>query len=236
MSNLVIKQHRPGYWIGWGAVLTLLMVAGNYGLFLYFTQQQRADARALGSENLRVVEERQRLELENRELRDTLAVLERGNQVEHEAYLQHVQTVKELQAEVVELKRQLTFYQELTSAESLQNGVSIEKFILSAGKKPRQFHFLLMLTRVLKSGSVSDGTARLAIHGLQGGEPMVLELAQISPASGEEIAFKFKYFQNLEGELALPEGFEPQEVHVRVTTGGKKTPPLEEVFDWSVEE
>ena len=43
--------------------------------------------------------------------------------------------------------------------------------------------------------------------------------------------FSFRYFQTIEQEVSLPEGFEPFEAEVQVRSG-KLSAPLEQSFAW----
>ena len=55
----------------------------------------------------------------------------------------------------------------------------------------------------------------------------------LTDQSQDELKFKFKYFQNFEGTLVLPAGFEPQSVEVEVRPRGKRLQPISQRFEWN---
>ena len=46
----------------------------------------------------------------------------------------------------------------------------------------------------------------------------------------KKFPFKFKYFQNFEGDLIIPDGFVPSRVNVKVTSNRVS---LDKTFSWS---
>ena len=75
-------------------------------------------------------------------------------------------------------------------------------------------------------------------HKERGDEVKRYNLGQLSVAKKptQTISFRFKYFQNLSGEMRLPEGFEPTKVMLTLNPKGKKFKKSVEQFDWIVEE
>ena len=48
------------------------------------------------------------------------------------------------------------------------------------------------------------------------------------------IPFKFRYFQNVDGEIVVPGGFVPEQIEVIAQSKGRKATRLEKRFDWNV--
>ena len=49
----------------------------------------------------------------------------------------------------------------------------------------------------------------------------------------KHLKFRFRYFQDLAGSIALPEDFEPEKVTLHIKPEGKsKSDAVEQVFDW----
>ncbi len=63
---------------------------------------------------------------------------------------------------------------------------------------------------------------------------MALDLGDLAASADERLDFSFRYFQNLEADLVLPEGFAPQRVIVKLTPKGKAVKAVEESFAWRV--
>jgi hypothetical protein len=50
------------------------------------------------------------------------------------------------------------------------------------------------------------------------------------------VRFRFRFFQNVAGQLQLPEDFEPEKVQVILQSTGRKAMRIEQEFDWSTQE
>ena len=52
--------------------------------------------------------------------------------------------------------------------------------------------------------------------------------------SVEKIRLKFKYFQRIKGEMALPEGFIPERIELKVVAERPSKVVIDKKFGWSV--
>jgi hypothetical protein len=86
---------------------------------------------------------------------------------------------------------------------------------------------------VINSGVVAKGVIELNIEGLQNGRSRRLSLAQVTKEGVDRIKMRFRFFQNIEGRLQLPEGFEPATVEIDVKPSGGKLERVKESFNWS---
>jgi hypothetical protein len=75
------------------------------------------------------------------------------------------------------------------------------------------------------------------IHGLDSGEKKALSVATLTEDMDPDGArFKFRYFQDVSGELEMPPGFIPEQIEVIAESSGRKAMRLEKKFDWILEE
>ena len=81
-------------------------------------------------------------------------------------------------------------------------------------------------TRLIK------GYARVAFEGVQNGVQVEHTLHKVTGGALDKLKLRFKYFQNIEGEIVLPEGFLPSRVIVDVVPSGKGLTRLKKTFDW----
>jgi hypothetical protein len=81
------------------------------------------------------------------------------------------------------------------------------------------------------------GFVEVNVEGIQDGEPKVLGLGDIAAegSKGSRLDFSFRYFQNIQANLVLPEGFAPARVTVKLTPRGKSAKPIEKSFDWVIQ-
>lgn len=235
-TTFVVRQHRPWKALFAGIVLIGAFVGTSYWLFQHaqeragFDRQKAAELR--GSLEDRVEE----LDSDNEKLRARIAVLERASQIDRESNTKVRDRVKELQDENLELKQELAFYRGIVSPEDRKAGLKIQSFQLSRGQNPGEFRYKLILTQVLKNDKVAQGNLEFAVVGVLNGRPEELPLSKLSQGTGDRLAFKFKFFQNFEGDIQLPPGFRPEAVTLVVTPSGKGLEKLEQQYEWQVVE
>ena len=64
----------------------------------------------------------------------------------------------------------------------------------------------------------------------------VLSLTDLADVDTYPLKFRFRYFQDLSGLIALPEGFQPERVVVTVVQQGNRANDLQQTFEWSVKQ
>jgi len=231
MSNesLVVRAHRPWRYRIAFAILLLAACAAvayayvrglNDGGYYHGEVQSRMSEKSRDLEQAEVLEE---------QLRQRVAVLERGQEVDQAARESLRQEVMSLQDEIHGLREELAFYRGIVSPEEGQTGLQIQDFSIREGEEPGRYRFSLTLIQALRHDRRMEGMARLVLHGRQEGESKTLPLSEVSDRG--ELGFDFRYFQNLDGRIDLPEGFAPSRVTVRVSREGGDE-PLEEDFEW----
>ena len=235
MSHLIVKT-RPVWQkrlIAGG--LSLLTLLGMWGAFEFGRYRGGFDIIAAHAQQSANEEQLGLLATETNELREQKAILERSAKIEQEAYKQLETTVSGLQDEILELKGELAFYRGIVSPSDDAKGLDVQSFELSSRGDHRTVHYKLVLTQILNNNTMASGTVAFGVEGVEGGETREYLLPQLSEQEGE-LRFRFKYFQILEGELSLPEGFNPRKVNSTVKPRTKSQKRLSQSYDWSVQE
>jgi len=230
MKRLVVRHHNPvRVALLFIAVVTSAVLAG-WGILEYARARSGFDFDSLREEAQLLSDKNEELLSTIDDLRGQQAVLERSQQIEREAYKQLEGTVAGLQEEISELKSELAFYRSIVAPVESSGGLRVQTFEVSGNGLDRGYRYKLVLTQVLKNDRVVRGRAEVAIEGSQNGRMAVLDLAQLDP-SKNGFEFKFKYFQNFEGDFQLPAGFSPHRVTVKVgpRDGGNA---VEKIFNW----
>lgn len=177
------------------------------------------------------------LEQANETLRRRVAILETSSDVDQEAYAQVESTLSELQEEIRDKEKELAFYRGIVSPADGQAGLRIETLELKPVVGDEQLYQLrLVLVQAMKQDRRISGVVLLNFVGERDGEPARLALQDLK-REGEsgEIAFSFRFFQDFERELLLPEGFVPATVEVEVRPKGRNAKVMNEVFPWPTE-
>lgn len=232
-SKLIIKSHQPlrhGLKIA-GIVAAALL--GAWGMFEYGFLKAGYDNESLYSERDLLREQIDIVRDESRQLREQIAMLERAGQIDKQAYSEVETSLKEAQNEMLELKSEVAFYRSIVSPVETASGLTITSFRLAGIGEEHSYRFKLVLSQLKTNEQVVTGYARIVCEGLMGGAQKQLELKELSGGALDLLKLRFKYFQNIEGDVVLPEGFLPSRVVVEVVPDGKDRSAFKKSFGWS---
>jgi len=234
--TLVVKAHSP-----WKTrlVIALSLAAlalGGWSLFEYGRYRAGFDRADAVKEHAELKATTKRLRAQVEQLREQKAMLKRAKQIDHQSYTDLQSNLRNLQDEILELKEELAFYRGIVSPRDTSPGLRLQSFRVEATGQARHYRYTVVLTQVLKNDNVTRGRVRVSIDGLQGGIQKELSLDDVTAKNVKELSYKFKYFQNIEGELILPKGFTAQRVTVQVLPRGRAHDKIEQTFDWPAEE
>ena len=236
-QRMVVVPYRPLLKVSiWAGLLLLAVVAVVASFYLGQHQgiTQQADA----------VKERDRLRVEVAEyernidqLRQKVANLELGAEVDQQASEEMRNQVIELKEEIAALEEDISFYRGLMAPSASSQGLTIGSLNVINTGIPREYEYKLVMQQLATNHQILSGYLNFKIVGHRGENLETLSLHQVSNSvDNENIRLRFKYFQNIEGRLILPEGFEPERIEVlaRSTSGKRET--VEEKFGWLVQE
>ncbi|GMU44126.1 MAG: hypothetical protein IT479_13095 [Xanthomonadales bacterium] len=154
-------------------------------------------------------------ETERARLQRLVAQHERGEQVARGANGELQRTLAARQEEIASLRSDLGFYQRLMEGGAQRPGLSVHSLVLRATDDPRAFQYALTLSQNLKRNRQASGTVEMLVGGSRGAENANLRLDELGGGEAA-LEFSFKYFQQLNGLIMLPEGFKPASVRLRV--------------------
>lgn len=234
--NLVVKAHRP--WVTrlvWVLSGLALLVAG-WSAFDYGRYSAKFDSAEARRSEASFNEIKDALSTEIETLREEKAVLKRAAQIEKKAYNELYTNLKSLQSEILELKEELAFYRGIVSPRDARRGLRLQKFNFIENGHSRSFRYKVVLSQVLKNDRVARGKVELAFEGLMNNTPKVLKLRDVTEKRINELSYKFKYFQNIEGNIEIPEGFEASRIILRIYPRGRKKDMIEKTFNWPKKE
>lgn len=142
------------------------------------------------------------------------------------------ETESERQAELSRLQSELDFYRRLAGSGGAQSGLDVYRAEIVPTESGRVFRFILTLTQNIQRASMISGRVRIDIEGTLDNRPVKLRWAQISDGETPEPAYRFKYFQQLEGYLTLPNGFDPLRLSLTLESKNQRKPVVRN-FDWA---
>lgn len=138
----------------------------------------------------------------------------------------------ERQGELNRLQGELEFYQRLAGTSGTQSGLAVYHLELNPTGSKRVFHYVLTLTQNLRRSAIITGSIRMDIEGTEDDRPVTQHWSQLTEGQAPTPEFRFKYFQQLEGYIELPENFVPARLLVTLNAKGQGT-PLSRGFDWN---
>jgi hypothetical protein len=234
--SLVIRSHAPARRL---IIVGVLSVIAAFALYIVY-ELGRFNA---GYDRLAVAQQRTELEVEierlgksNRELRTQLAELDTIRIGRAREQAEVTRTIGDLQAQVARQTQELAFYRGIVAQGAGAVGVKVQKVNITAGSKAQRFMVHIALVRTVRPDSVAIGSLGLSIDGsMTDGKALTLDLPALTPGKQKELPFNFRYFENLDQDVALPVGFQPEKVAVEVRSNKKDVAPASQSFLWSVD-
>ena len=138
---------------------------------------------------------------------------------------------RDRQDEIASLQADLAFYRRLGGANGSQAPLAVHYLELQATQSARVYRIIFTLTQNLRWASVISGRIELGVDGIHNGAAMHLTEAQLLAESTDPLKFQFKYFQQLERLITLPEGFEANRLTIRLRSNALST-PVEQSMEW----
>lgn len=172
-----------------------------------------------------------RREAAREQLREKIALLETDARIKHESYKQLETELQSLQARVQAQAEDLEFYQRVVAVDE-KEGLRVQDLQLGRGAQGGSYTLRLVLAQALRNDRRISGTLKLELEGRRDGAPASLALNELTPDRQASLDFSFRYFQNLQSELRVPEGFVPERVNVTLSPSGKKAKSVEQSFAW----
>lgn len=231
-SQLIIKSPQPGKKALLISILTVAVLGAAYSSYYYGHSTAGFDYQQLKMTYEKVQQQLFETDQEVAELRESNAVLKKSADIDKKAYSDVDATLKNLQAEILELKEQVAFYRGIVSPTQNAAGLNITSFRLNKLADDSSFHFKLVLTQVKQNNRTIRGKANIMINGLLNGESKKLDVAQLMGKSKRDLSLRFKYFQTIEGDVVLPEGFVPSQVMVDLKPVGRGQSAISQTYNW----
>ena len=167
-------------------------------------------------------------------LNEEVALLETHRDIDSEAYKQVEGSLTELQATIQAQKDEIAFYRGIISPDDGTAGLRVQDLRLSRGDDERSYNVRLVLVQALKHDRKVTGDVNLTIEGTQDGTTMSYAYTQLLPESEESTwAFSFRYFQDFDREIVLPDGFTPERINIEVRSRTRSISSIEESFAWT---
>lgn len=112
------------------------------------------------------------------------------------------------------LKEQVSFYQRVMAPEMTQDGFLVQRMEINPTLSERNFSIKMMLLQHEDVKAVIKGELRIQMFGSAQGKPVNFSIVDLQDEPKTSLAFAFKYFQVIETNITLPEGFTPERFEI----------------------
>ena len=236
-EKMVVVPYRPGRRFVLVCLLVLSIGASAIGSFMFgysntlrSQQSERATQQELSEQLIGA-------ETENSELRRQVAILDRSSVMDQRATEEVQTTIIGLRDRVAQLEQDIVYYRQVVSAETEDTGLIISQLDIDATRESNRYRYKLVLRQQDADGDTSlIGHVNINLVGSQGEEQQILSLRDLSAEQDQlNIRLRFKYFQNIEGELVLPDNFVPDRLQVAAVSVEPVEKSINQNFSWVVE-
>ena len=168
-------------------------------------------------------------------LKEHVVLLETHREIDKEAYKDVEASLMALQAKIQEQTDAIAFYRGIVSPTDGAAGLRVQDLRLTRGSVERAYNVRLVLLQSLKHDRKVSGDVKLTVFGDQGGTEARIEFAQLLPADASKSwPFSFRYFQDFDREIILPDGFTPERINIEVLSKTRSIDSIEETFAWEI--
>lgn len=232
-DKLTVVSYDP--WSRFWKRVLLLILIGIFGVASFILGRYEA----LEAQEQAIAERDQLLE-DLQMARDEISansqrviMLEKGGEVDRKSTEGLRQNMVDLRTQIATLQEEVAFYKGIMAPSSRKQDLRIQKFDLEKTLEQKRFKFKLVLTQVGTNQRFISGLAGVNIVGVLNGKQKVYGLRDLSEDIQDYgIKYKFRYFQEIVGELVLPDGYIPESVEVVLQSNGSKAKRIENSFPW----
>jgi len=229
------RSHRPGTGrsIGMRAAMVVAIVVGGYLIFEFGRIQANYNIVDAQAEKQEFRNQIDALDDEIAELKQEIARLETTQVIEKEAYQVVEANLSDLQRKIQEQQEAIAFYRGIVSPKDGGRGLRVQDLRLTRGRDEQHYNLRLVLVQVMQHDRSVKGEVDFSIDGEIDGVATTYKLSQLLPEDGSSSwPFAFRYFQDFERVLVIPDGFTPSTINVEVISRTKSIASVKQSFDW----
>jgi hypothetical protein len=234
-EKMIVVPYRPGRVLLLRAVVVCCLLLSGGASFWYGMNlglSENGDARA-ERDSLRV--EMAESNAQSQAMREQFLSLQQTSMLDKQALDDVQQTILSLRDKISQLEEDVLFYKQITSQENTETGLVIGQVDLFATGEAGVFRYKFELRQQGNNESLVTGHLNVNILGRQGEQEVSIPLRSISDSEPDlDIKLLFRYFQNIEGTLVLPENFQPERIQLLAVGETPAAKTVQKTFGWVV--
>jgi hypothetical protein len=233
--KLVVTTYAPTRrWITI-VILVLIVAAGVYGMFELGRYRAGYDVATSLSQRTELRNEISTLEATIFDLRAKVAQLESSTVGQTREREEVQRTIGDLQAQVARANQELAFFRGIVTQNANSAEVKIQQARMVAKATANKFRVRVTLVQPMKPDTVVTGVVVLSVDGEVDGKPGRADFATLTGGKRREIAFTFRYLENIDEEITMPPGMKPEQLLVEVRSNRRGSAPVQQSYVWSVD-
>ena len=236
-EKMVVVPYRPRRRALFTTTLVIGVAVAAFAGFIYGYYQTLLTQQSVQASEVQLGERLEEVQLENTELRQQVAILDTGSVMDQRATEEVQTTILTLRERVAQLEQDIVFYRQVVSEDTESTGLTIGQFDISATSDSNRFRYKLVMRQQDADGDTFlTGHVNVNLVGKQDDAQVILPLRDVTEDSDQlDIRLRFKFFQNIEGELTLPEGFIPERIQIAAVATDPVAKSINQNFSWVVE-
>lgn len=236
--RMKVVPHRPLK----SALIFLVLVVLLGGAFIatYLYAKNQVSSERLSPEEGQVLRmQLDKLTQEASESKRELAKYQLSAEVDRQAGEELRKRVMVLRDEKAALQRDVEVYRILTSKKSTNPmGISFGVFSVSALPDSKK-QFKLVIQKLAEGDDDFSGQLHVLVVGQKEGAETKISLHELVVSKVgaeplvENIPLEFKFFQNIDTEIVLPDGFSPERIELAVKSSSRRNPvTIDAELEW----
>ena len=228
-------------------LLSLLLLAGVAWLFVsgYLIPADGGTNNTFATSLRGKMNEQQRLLATQKEkikdLEKQLGIVKREREIQKVANEKLNVKLQLAEKKLGEASEEILLYGNILNKKDLKQGLHVQHFNLNRVevdhngnklKDKNRYHYRVILSYIHSDDSSINGKYSITITGKQNNNTVTLRHENLAPSDVGKATtdFSLKYYQSLEGEIELPDGFTPEKVKLTVNPSTGKS--IEKSYDW----
>ena len=230
--QVAVIRYRPWRWAALATGLVLVLVIGVWSSYLLgehrgFKQREETQQR-LDQANVRLENLDQQIQL----LQQQNTNLTMAQQIDRQSMESTRQEIANLHEQIDSQDEELAFYKRIMFPDTPGDGLRIESLDMNHAS-PGRVNYTLRLSGEDEKRKFVEGQVLLSVLGVNGDSAESEQpIAEVDPKIQATMDFKFRYFQDIQGEMLIPDEFEPKQIVVTARAKDAKVDPVEKSFEW----
>lgn len=214
-----------------GIVLAVLL--GAYLTFEFGRIQAGYNIADAISERQALARQIRALRRDNEQLTEQIALLETHRDIDRAAYKDVETSLTDLQRKIQEQRDAIEFYRGIISPEDGGRGLRVQDLKLAKTGEEGRYSLRLVLVQVKQHDRAVTGDVELTLEGELDGVATTFTLEQLLPEDQDsDWPFSFRYFQDFDRELILPQGFRPERINIEVVSRTRSVASVKQSYLW----